>query len=69
MRYRRGKHRAESRPEDPQAQWEAMETDRAASRQLEAAHDRQSEISELTDMLKRIRERNHFGEMVRKALG
>lgn len=63
-----GRHRKGVPAEERQATYEAIATDRQASKTLSEAHARGREVENLTDALRRIRERNHFGEMVRRAL-
>lgn len=64
-----GKHRKNGvPPEEVAAKHEAIQTDREATKALIEARKRTSEVRRIAGALRRIRERNHFGEMVRSAL-
>jgi hypothetical protein len=66
---RPGKHRRDSVPiEEREARADAVAADRDASKVLHEAHARSSEVASLARLLRGIRTRNHFGEMVRNAL-
>lgn len=65
----KGRHRVRQVPdEDKQAKSEALETQHAAGELLKEAHARTGEVASIATALRRIRERNHFGDMVRGAL-
>lgn len=64
----KGRHRKRIVPdEDKQAKAEALETAEVAKGMLKDARARSSEVASIAATLRRIRERNHFGEMVRGA--
>lgn len=66
---RRGKHRkSDVTPENQAATEEAVSKHLDASKTLRDAHARSDEVASLVGALRRIRARNHFGEMVREAL-
>ncbi len=64
-----GRHRVDGIPaEEKDASYTAKELYDKADKLLQKAHSRSREIQALAWALKRVRERNHFGEMVRSAL-
>jgi hypothetical protein len=65
----KGKHRRGAiPPEEKQAGREAIAANVDASKALHEARARTSEVETMSEALKRLRERNHFGEMVIAAL-
>lgn len=69
MASRRGRHRRDS-PQivEKDARAEAVAADTDASKLLNEAQARTGEVARLAQILRGIRSRNHFGEMVRGAL-
>lgn len=67
---RAGRHRKNGIPPDEKAaNREASQANMDASATLAEAHARTAEVASLAAQLKSLRERNHFGELVRAALG
>lgn len=65
-----GKHRKESQPAraDKVATDKVEELDRRAQELLDEAHAKTEDVNRLSETLRRIRERNHLGELVYNAL-
>lgn len=69
MRWRRRRPQPEPSPEAARRLDEARAAREGSEERLEQVRERWPEVTEVADSLRRLRERNHFAELVARAMG